>query len=164
MGECFPLLITLHSVGLHWKYLQCFKLLENIFSLTLCILNQNSLISARVKWLFWQHWDSGNTKLSLSVNLTTLSKQNSGSVWQEVVFATPGPMEYTAKTGGSGSRCSQLLFYHLPCYFSSYGKLTYSCGWQILPCSALVLFFSWAILAGCLRKGKEREQDKLNST
>lgn len=32
---------------------------------------------------------SGNTRLSF--NLTTLSKQNSGSVWGGAVFGTPGP-------------------------------------------------------------------------
>lgn len=173
MGDWELLLTALHSVGPHWENRQCFNLLESVSrvvwpcaSLTRILSFQLMCSGVLAPLGFWMK--AGNTKLSLSVNLTTLSKQNSGSVWKGLCWHTRSnfaaaveqscSFEYTAKTGGSGSRCPQVLFHHLPCYFSRYGELSYSCGWHVLPCWVLVLFLSWAVLAGFLKKGKEREK------
>lgn len=127
MGEWEPLLITLHSLAPHWEYLQCFKLLENVSRIVWPCASLTRILWFQLMWSdflaplgFWMR--SGNTRLSLSVNLTTLSKENSGCVWKGCVWHTSSnsaaAVEYTASTGGPGSRCPQLLSHHLPCYFT----------------------------------------------
>lgn len=92
MGEGEPLHITLHSVGPHWEHLQRLKLLENAFRTVWPCASLTRTLWFQLMWsdflaLLGFQMRSGNTKLSLSVNLTTLSKQISGSVWKGLCLA-----------------------------------------------------------------------------